>query len=423
MIKFLLQRPIAVLMAFTACFIVGLVTYFTIPVSLLPDIAIPEITVQVSGQNTSARELENTVVKTIRQQLMQVASLRDIHSETRDGAAIIRLNFDFGTNTDLAFIEVNEKIDAAMNYLPREVERPRVIKASATDIPVFCLNLTLKGESGKVKGESEIQLLVDATDPNEATQLSAYATQIAVESGKLKVESENANSNAKQLSPFIFHLSTGKGIVPTISLLYNPQMKGAYNFVPGVMGLILILICAMMTSVGIVKEKEIGTMEVLLVSPMKPVYIILAKATPYLLLSLVNIATILALSYFLLDVPINGSLPLLVCVSVLYALVALCLGLLISTIADTQQAAMLISAVVLMLPIILLSGMMFPIENMPVILQVISNIVPAKWYIIAVKDIMIKGLGFGSVLQEVGVLVLMAVVLIGLSVKRFKIRL
>ena len=168
------------------------------------------------------------------------------------------------------------------------------------------IRMALIVESGKVKGESEIQLLVDATDPNEATQLSAYATQIAVESGKLKVESENANSNAKQLSPFIFHLSTGKGIVPTISLLYNPQMKGAYNFVPGVMGLILILICAMMTSVGIVKEKEIGTMEVLLVSPMKPVYIILAKATPYLLLSLVNIATILALSYFLLDVPING---------------------------------------------------------------------------------------------------------------------
>lgn len=260
------------------------------------------------------------------------------------------------------------------------------------------VRMVLIVESGKVKGESEIQLLVDATDPNEATQLSAYATQIAVGSGKLKVESENANSNAKQLSSFTFHLSTGKEIVPVISLLYNPQLRGAYNFVPGVMGLILILICAMMTSVGIVKEKEIGTMEVLLVSPMKPVYIILAKAAPYLLLSLVNIATILALSYFLLDVPINGSLPLLVGVSVLYALVALCLGLLISTIADTQQAAMLISAVVLMLPVILLSGMVFPIENMPVILQVISNIVPAKWYIIAVKDIMIKGLGFGSVL-------------------------
>lgn len=149
MIRFLLQRPIAVFMAFTACFIVGLVTYFTIPVSLLPDIAIPEITVQVAGQNTSARELENTVVKPVRLQLMQVAGLRDIHSETRDGAGIIRLSFDFGTNTDLAFIEVNEKIDAAMNYLPREVERPRVVKASATDIPVFCLNLTLKGDESE----------------------------------------------------------------------------------------------------------------------------------------------------------------------------------------------------------------------------------------------------------------------------------
>lgn len=149
MVKFLLQRPIAVLMAFTACFIVGLVTYFTIPISLLPDIAIPEITIQVSGQNTSARELENTVVKPIRQQLMQVAALRDIQSETRDGAGIIRLSFDFGTNTDLAFIEVNEKIDAAMNYLPREIERPRVIKASATDIPVFCLNLTLKTDDSE----------------------------------------------------------------------------------------------------------------------------------------------------------------------------------------------------------------------------------------------------------------------------------
>jgi multidrug efflux pump subunit AcrB len=144
MIKFLLDRPIAVLMAFTACFMVGMVTFFTLPVSLLPDIAIPEITVQVSGANTSARELENTVVKPIRQQLMQVGRLRDIRSETRDGAGLVRLGFDFGTDTDLAFIEVNEKIDAAMNSLPREVERPRVVKASATDIPVFYLNLTLR---------------------------------------------------------------------------------------------------------------------------------------------------------------------------------------------------------------------------------------------------------------------------------------
>ncbi len=147
MVKFLIQRPIAVLMAFTACFIVGMVTYFTLPVSLLPDIAIPEITVQVSVQNTSARELENTVVKPLRQQLIQVAKLKDMNSETRDGAGIIRLNFDYGTNTDLAFIEVNEKIDAAMNYLPKDTDRPKVIKASATDIPVFYLNLTLKNDS------------------------------------------------------------------------------------------------------------------------------------------------------------------------------------------------------------------------------------------------------------------------------------
>ncbi|MBR4846202.1 MAG: efflux RND transporter permease subunit, partial [Bacteroidaceae bacterium] len=142
MIKFLLHRPIAVFMAFTACFIIGIVTYKTLPISLLPDIAIPEITVQVTGENSSARELENTVMRTLRSQLMQVGRLEDLRSETRDGSGIIRMRFNHGTNTDLAFIEVNEKIDVAMSYLPRETERPRVIKASAADIPVLYLNLT-----------------------------------------------------------------------------------------------------------------------------------------------------------------------------------------------------------------------------------------------------------------------------------------
>lgn len=254
--------------------------------------------------------------------------------------------------------------------------------------------------------DAQAQVLADATDPNEATQLIAYCSAILAEQLASQMVGEGA-----------------KGITPVVSLLYNPQMKGAYNFVPGVMGLILILICAMMTSIGIVKEKEMGTMEVLLVSPLKPLYIILAKAIPYLLLSMVNIATILLLSYFLLDVPIKGSLLLLVSISVLYAIVALCLGLLISTIADTQQAAMLISGMALMLPIMLLSGMMFPIENMPVVLQWLSNIVPAKFYITAIKDVMIKGLPMTEVMQEIGVLALMAVVLVALSVKRFKIRL
>ena len=155
MVKFLIQRPIAVLMAFTACFIVGLVTYFTLPVSLLPDIAIPQITVQVSGENSSARELENTVVAPVRRQLLQVAGLREIKSETRDGAGIIRLEFDFGVNTDLAFIEVNEKIDAAMNSLPKDAERPKAIKASATDIPVLYLNMTLKNDRVYEEADAE----------------------------------------------------------------------------------------------------------------------------------------------------------------------------------------------------------------------------------------------------------------------------
>src|SRR5574344_2014036 len=146
MVKFLLQRPIAVLMAFLAFFTVGLVTYFTLPVSLLPDIAIPQITVQVTGENISARELENTLVQPVRRQLMQVSGLKDIHSEVRDGIGNIYLSFDFGTNTDLAFIEVNEKIDASMNYLPKEAARPKAIKATATDIPVLYLNMTLKGD-------------------------------------------------------------------------------------------------------------------------------------------------------------------------------------------------------------------------------------------------------------------------------------
>lgn len=147
MIKYIVNHPISVIMVFIALFVLGIITYINIPVSLLPDIAIPEVTVQVSGRNTSARELENTVVRPLRQQLMQVSRLRDIRSETRDGNAILYLSFEYGADTDLAFIEVNEKIDGSMNYLPKEVERPRVIKASATDIPVFNLSLTLRSDS------------------------------------------------------------------------------------------------------------------------------------------------------------------------------------------------------------------------------------------------------------------------------------
>lgn len=257
--------------------------------------------------------------------------------------------------------------------------------------------------------EPVIQILVDATDPNQATSLTQYATAIISSSPAIRVEATSLSGNPV--------------ILPVTHLLYNPLMKGAYNFVPGVMGLILMLICALMTSVGIVREKETGTMEVLLVSPLKPIYIILAKGTPYLLLSMVNIASILLLSYYVLDVPIEGSVTLLFMLSIIYSIVSLSLGLLISTVADSQQSAMLISGMALMLPVMLLSDMLFPTESMPYILQLLSNIIPAKWYIMAVKDVMIKGLGTAAIMKELIILTVMAIVLIAISLKRFKIRL
>ena len=208
-----------------------------------------------------------------------------------------------------------------------------------------------------------------------------------------------------------------------VKLLYNPTMKGAYNIVPGVMGMVLMLICAMMTSVSIAKEKELGTMEVILVSPMPPLLIVLSKIVPYFIISLINFTNVLLIAYFLLEVPINGSLFSLYFVSIIFIFVALALGLLISSVTDRQLVALLMSAMGLMMPVVMLSGLMFPIENMPIVLQGIAQIIPAKWYIEAIRDIMIKGLGLKDVLLEISVLSLMAVVLITASLKKFKIRL
>jgi ABC-2 type transport system permease protein len=200
-------------------------------------------------------------------------------------------------------------------------------------------------------------------------------------------------------------------------------MKGAYNFVPGVMGMILMLICAMMTSISIAREKETGTMEILLVSPVKPIYIILAKAVPYFVLSLVNLTSILLLSVYLLGVPVAGNLIWLVLLSFVYIFVNLSLGLVISSVVNSQLMALLISGMVLMLPVIMLSGMMFPIENMPVVFQWISQIIPAKWFIIGVKKIMSKGVGLSAIIPELIVLSGMAALLISVSLKKFKYRL
>lgn len=251
-------------------------------------------------------------------------------------------------------------------------------------------------------GEAGIQLVVDATDPNTGNMMAGYVQGIVGQ----------ALQSGTQSSP----------IVQT-HLLFNPQMKSAYNFVPGVMGLILMLICAMMTSISIVREKETGTMEVLLVSPIRPIFIILAKAVPYLVLSCVNLVTILLLSVYVLHVPVEGSLWTLSFLSLLLIAVALSLGLLISCVVQNQVAAMIVSGMGLMMPVMLLSGMIFPIESMPAVLQWISNIIPARWYIQAVKKVMIEGLGMAAVWHEALILSGMAALLIGLSLKKFKERL
>lgn len=253
-----------------------------------------------------------------------------------------------------------------------------------------------------------LQVIADGTEPNQAGLMTTYM------GGIIASYQQDLGLNPR-----------AKGIIikPTTRMLYNPQGKSSFNFVPGVMGLVFILISAMMTSISIVREKEKGTMEILLTSPMKPMSIILAKAVPYLTLSLVNLATILLLAVYVLEVPIAGSGLGLVALSILYIGLALALGLLISSLVETQMAAMLASGMGLMMPIMILSGMMFPIESMPRILQWISAAVPARWYILGVKKIMIQGLDLAYVQTEFLVLGLMTLVLTIVSIKLFKTRL
>jgi len=255
--------------------------------------------------------------------------------------------------------------------------------------------------------KAQIQVIADASDPNTATELTGYISSIVTD----------------------YQLKSATGarpsyvIVPEVRMLYNPELASAPNFVPGVMAMILLLICVMMGSVSIVKEKELGTMEILLVSPFKPILIIFAKMVPYLIISMFNVASILVLSVYLLDMPIRGSIPLLFVESFLYIVTGLSLGLLISTQTDSQQTAMFSSMLGMMLPTMLLSGYMFPIENMPKILQGLSYLVPSRWYYNIVKDIMLKGLGFSAIWKETLILLVMTAVALVVSLRSFKIRL
>lgn len=255
--------------------------------------------------------------------------------------------------------------------------------------------------------KGQVQIIADASDPNTASTLTNFATTIIM-------DYQNELLQGRSMP---FRIQTD------LRMIYNPELKGAPNFVPGVIALVLLLVCVLMTSVSVVREKELGTMEILLVSPFNPVLVIIAKAIPYFFLSLLNLTVILILSVTLLDLPIQGSILLLYAVSALFILTALSLGLLISNSTDSQQSAMLISLMGMLLPTLMFSGFMFPIENMPLPLRIISNIVPSKYYYIIVKSIMIKGLGFSAIWKETLVLAGMTAVLLTISIKKFKIRL
>ena len=241
-----------------------------------------------------------------------------------------------------------------------------------------------------------IQLIVDGADPNMAQQWTNYAANV---------------------------VTNASGSLVNAKMLYNPQMRSAYNFVPAILGMLLMLVCAMMTSISIVREKERGTMEVLLVSPVRPLMIIVAKVVPYLVLAFAILTTILLMGRCVLDVPLAGSIVWIYVVSTVYIVLALSLGLFISNIATTQLMALLLSAMVLLVPIVMLSGMIFPVESMPQILQWIAAVVPPRYYIQAMRKLMVMGVGVGDVLQELAVLAAMALLFLGIALAKFKKRL
>lgn len=245
-----------------------------------------------------------------------------------------------------------------------------------------------------------LQILIDGTDVNSAGATEAFLRSI--------LSGDSASSGTSFVE--VHHL-------------YNPQMESSFNFIPGIMGMIFMLICAMMTSVSIVKEKETGTMEMLLVSPVKPAYIIISKLIPYLLLSFLDLLIILILAKTLLHVPMSGGYGAIIGISVLYLLLALSLGILVSGIAKSQIVALLVSAMVMMMPVLFFSGMMFPLENLPWALRWIGYVIPARWYIDAMRKLMIEGVALSGVLLETGILLVQTILLVAISTKRFNDRL
>ena len=298
--------------------------------------------------------------------------------------------------TDAVNRMANNPYFAFCGYIAPDKIDEQLRRGDVTAVAVFAAdyNRRMMQAVDRLPVSPPVQIVVDASNTNIASSAAVYLQNILSGPGPAQSMFETR-------------------------LLYNPQMKSAYNFVPGIMGVIFILVCAMMTSVSIVREKEVGTMEVLLVSPVRPIKIILAKMIPYFTISCITLAIILLLSHYVLDVPMSGGTGGIIGLSVLYLALALAFGLLISTFARTQVAAWLVSAVVMLLPMVMLSGMLFPIENLPLVLQGVSCIVPARWYIAAIRKMMIEGLPFTAVLHEFAVLCAMLAALAGASLKKF----
>lgn len=289
------------------------------------------------------------------------------------------------------------------NHVATPEDAERLIRNQEADIAIVFSNDFASKHNG-------VQIIADAVNPNMAQQYYTYVSQIIMTHVMASVKTKTT-------------ISTTPQNIVSVKYLYNPQMLSAYNFVPGIIGMLLMLICAMMTSISIAKEKERGTMEVLLVSPVRPLMIIVAKAIPYLVLAFAILSTILLMAKFILGVPLQGNILLIFGLSGIYILLALSLGLLISIVAKTQLVALLVSAMILMMPTIMLSGMMFPIESMPKILQYVAAILPPQYYISAMRKLMIMGVGVTSITKEIGILSVMALVLLTVALKKFNKRL
>ncbi len=304
---------------------------------------------------------------------------------------------------------INKLLAGDYFKLEREIKNEKEIEdafaaGNIKEVIVFEPNFEQKLQQ---EGRAEVQLLLDASEPNTANIIENYTRSI------LQAYSREQNVTQTQ----------NLQITPLVRMHYNPDLKSVFMFVPGTMAIILILISALMTSVAITREKELGTLEILLSSPLKPVQIILGKVTPYFILSFINVLSILLLAVFVFHIPIKGSLILLIAECLLFILLALSIGIMISTVVKTMQQAMLISMVGLMMPSMLLSGFIFPVQNMPLPLYYLSFIMPPRWFIVVVKDIMIKGGGLNVVWQETLILIGMTLFFIGMSIKKFKVRL